>query len=195
MAIAAFARPAAAEWHFTPFVGITFGGNSTFFGAENRETQRKFFGRNDLVTGGTVSWMGRGLLGIEGTFVYVPGILDPDPEREVLFTASDSIAAMGNVVLTTPRAWNEHGLRPFVSGGFGLLHLTLETLQDALPVRRNVLGYNVGGGAIGFISDRTGVRLEARRFSHVKSGEQSGVSFDRETMSYWTATVGVVFRY
>lgn len=195
IAIAAFARPANAEWHFTPFVGITFGGNSTFVGAENLETERKFFGRKDLVTGGTVSWIGRGLLGIEGTFVYIPGILDPDPERQVLFRGTDSIAAMGNVVLTTPRAWNEHGLRPFVSGGFGLLHLTLETSLDALPVRKNVLGYNVGGGAIGFISDRTGVRLEVRRFSQVKSGEQSGVSFGREMMSYWTATVGVVFRY
>ncbi len=195
IAILAFAHPAAAEWHLTPFVGITLGGNSTFVGAENLETEQKFFGRKDLVTGGAVSWLGRGLLGIEGIFTYVPGILDPDPNTESLFTGSDSVAVMGNLLVTTPRAWNEHGLRPFVSGGFGLLHLSLRTLQDALPVRRNVLGYNVGGGATGFITDRTGLRLEVRAFSYVKSGDTQGFSIDRETMHYWTATVGVVFRY
>lgn len=190
-----FAHPAEADWHFTPLVGITFGGNSTFVGAENLETERKFFGRKDLVTGGAVSWMGRGLLGIEGMLVFVPGILDPDPETESLFTGSYSIAGMGNVVLTTPRGWNEHGLRPFVSGGFGLVQLKLGTLQDVLTVRRNALGYNVGGGAIGFFTDRTGIRFEARRFSYVKSAEQQGFSVDRENLSYWTATVGVVLRY
>jgi hypothetical protein len=198
IAILAFARPAAADWHFTPFVGFTLGGNSTFSGSENLQTGRKFFGRKDPVVGGSVSWLGRGLLGVEGVFIYVPGILDPDPDiprSEQLFIGSHSTGLMGNVLLATPRAWNEHGLRPFVSGGFGVLHLTLDTLLDVLNVRRNVLGYNVGGGAVGFITDRTGVRLDLRRYSYVKSRDLQGVSVDRENLSYWTASVGVVFRY
>jgi hypothetical protein len=202
IAVLSFARPAAADWHFTPFIGTTFGGNSTFIGSESLLTEQKFFGRKDLVVGGSVAHIGRGLLGVEGIFVYVPGIVNPElepdetsPETEQLIVGSYSIAAMGNVVLTTPRAWNEHGLRPFVSGGFGLLHLTTETIRDALLFRRTVMGYNVGGGAIGFVSDRTGVRFEARRFAYVKPSESSGFSIGNETYSYWTATVGVVFRY
>jgi hypothetical protein len=202
IAVLSFARPAAADWHFTPFIGTTFGGNSTFIGTESALPEGKFFGRKDLVVGGAVSRFWRGPVGVEGIFVHVPTIIDPGFDPDVtgspttpLITGNYSIAAMGNVIFTTPRAWNEHGLRPFVSGGFGLLHLTMETLQGALTLRRNVMGYNVGGGAIGFVSDRTGVRFEARRFAYVKPSESSGFSIGNETYSYWTATVGVVFRY
>jgi hypothetical protein len=202
IALLSFARPAAADWHFTPFIGTTFGGNSTFLGSESLLTEQKFFGRKDLVVGASVSRIWRGPVGVEGIFVYVPGIVDPElepdetsPVTESLIVGSYSIAAMGNLVLTTPRRWNEHGLRPFVSGGFGLLHLTTETLDDALLFRRTVMGYNVGGGAIGFISDKTGLRFEARRYGYVKPSESSGFSFGDETYSYWTATVGVIIRY
>jgi len=202
LALLAFAQPAAADWHFTPFIGTTFGGTSTFIGTENLLTEGKFFGRKDLVVGGAISRIWRGPVGVEGIFVYVPGIIDPEsnpdetgPPTAPLITGNYSIAAMGNVIFTTPRAWNEHGLRPFVSGGFGLLHLTMETLDGALTLRRNVAGYNVGGGAIGLISDRTGVRFEARRFAYVRPSDSSGFSIGDETYSYWTATVGVVFRY
>lgn len=197
MAILAFARPASADWHFTPFVGITFGGNSTFPGSENLLTGGKFFGRKDLVTGAAVSHIRRGIVGVEGIFVYVPSIFDEDPDAQSVLAGSYSLVAMGNVVLTIPRAWNEHGLRPFVSGGVGMLHLTQTTvIPDALPVRRTVWGYNLGGGAVGFVSDRTGLRFEVRRFGNLKSAESAGVSVgSSETITYWTATVGIVFRY
>jgi hypothetical protein len=102
---------------------------------------------------------------------------------------------MGNVVVTIPRAWSEHGLRPFASGGFGLMHVAQDYPQDVFVVRRNELGYNVGGGAVGPITERTGIRFEVRRFSYVRSRAIEGTSLDRENISYWTATVGVVFRY
>lgn len=190
LALLSFARPAAADWHFTPFIGVTLGGSTTFI-TDTADPERKF-ARKRLVYGGAVSRIGRGFVGLEGIVTYVPSLFERDLG---LITASRSIAAMGNIVVTPPRAWNEHGLRAFVSGGLGLLHVRQEFQLDALPVSRNVLGYNVGGGAVGFVSDRTGLRFEARRYSYVKSGDTLGVSLDRENLSYWTATVGVVFRY
>jgi hypothetical protein len=187
-----FARPAAADWHFTPFIGLTLGGSTTFV----RDTLdlESTFARNRWVYGGSVSYIGRGLVGAEALVAYVPGIFkEQDPFG--LLTDSRSIAAMGNVVLTPPRAWNEHGLRAFVSGGFGLLHVQQEFQLNALPVSKNVLGYNIGGGAVGFVTDRTGLRFDVRHFSYVKSEETEGVSLDREKLSFWTAVVGVVFRY
>lgn len=190
IALLAFARPAAADWHFTPFIGVTLGGSTTFI-TDTLDPERKF-ARKRVVYGGAVSRIGRGFVGVEGIVAYVPGLF----VREFgLLTGSRSIAAMGNVIITPPRAWNEHGLRAFASGGLGLLHVRQEFQADALPVNRNVLGYNFGGGAVGFVSDRTGLRFEARRYSYVKSGDTLGVSLDRENLSYWTATVGVVFRY
>jgi hypothetical protein len=186
----AFARPAAADWHLTPFIGLTLGGSTTFV-TDTLDPDRAF-GRNRWVYGGSISYVGRGLVGVEALVAYVPGIFERDLG---LITGSRSVAAMGNVVLTPPRAWNEHGLRAFVSGGFGLLHVRQEFLQDALPVNRNVLGYNVGGGAVGFVTDATGIRFDVRHFSYVKSADTEGVSLDREKLSYWTAAVGVVLRF
>lgn len=188
--LAAFARPAYADWHFTPLVGLTLGGSTTF--VTDTIDSDKTFARKRWLYGGSIAYIGRGLVGVEGLVAYVPGIFERDLG---LITGSRSLAAMGNVVLTPPRAWNEHGLRAFVSGGFGLLHVTQDFLQDALPVNRNVLGYNVGGGAVGFLTDRTGLRFDARHFSYVKSADTQGVSLDREKLSFWTAAVGVVFRY
>jgi hypothetical protein len=192
LAVLAFAQPAAADWHFTPFVGWTLGGSTTFPDFENLFAG-KTFGRNHLVYGGSATRFWSGPLGIEGLFSYVPGIFDRDELQ--FFTGSRSIALMGNVVVTIPRAWSEHGLRPFASGGFGLMHVAQDYPQDVFVVRRNELGYNVGGGAVGPITERTGIRFEVRRFSYVRSRAIEGTSLDRENISYWTATVGVVFRY
>lgn len=193
-----FARPAAADWHFTPFLGWTLGGSTTFLDLENTLAGEEF-GRKHFVYGGSVTRFWRGPLGLEALFVHVPGIFDREnlglqPELEP-FSDSRSMALMGNVVVTIPRAWSEHGLRPFASGGFGLVHVAQDYQRDFLRVRRNEWGYNVGGGAVGPITDRTGVRFEVRRFSYVKSAPIQGASVDREHISYWTATVGVVFRY
>ena len=77
---------------------------------------------------------------------------------------------MGNVVLTTPRSWNEYGLRPFVSGGIGLLYASTSAAEavDVLPVNARLLGYNVGGGAVGFLNERTGLRFDLRYFSNLR---------------------------
>jgi hypothetical protein len=198
LAVLAFARPAAADWHFTPFVGWTLGGSTTLFDPENELTGRTF-ARGHLAWGGSVTWFGRGPVGLETLFTYVPGIFDrndlPNGQPGPILN-SRSIAVMGNLVVTIPRAWSEHGLRPFASGGFGLLHVAKEdAVLDVLSVRRNTWGYNVGGGAVGPITDRTGIRFEARFYSYVKSGDIIGFSLDREHLRFWTVTAGVVFRF
>ena len=189
----AAARPAHADWHLTPFIGVTIGGATTFPDPENTETERKF-ARAHRVFGGTVTQIGRRPLGFEGIVAYVPGIFDRGESLENPVLSSRTLALMGNVMFTTPRAWNEYGLRPFASGGFGLLHVAQRQELDALSFRRNVLGYNVGGGVTGFFSDTRGVRFEVRRFAYVKPGETLGFSVDDENLSYWETSVGFVIR-
>ena len=112
-------------------------------------------------------------------------------------SGSRSIALMGNAVLTTPRSWNEYGLRPFVSGGLGLLHVSTEDVGEVLGLNENLFGFNVGGGATGFITNTTGLRFDLRYFRHLKPIElgEEGESFGDVRLSYWTATIGVVFRF
>jgi hypothetical protein len=184
---AAFPADAAAEWHLTPFVGVTFLGDTSIVDLENGT------GNVHWNFGGAVTLIGAWPIGVEGIVTYTPRFFDG--EELTLIENGRSVALMGNLVLAAPRAWNEYGLRPFVSGGIGLLHASMTDALGVFRVRENLLGYNVGGGAVGFLTVRTGVRFDLRYYRNLKPSEESGVSFGRVRLSYWTGTVGVVLRY
>jgi hypothetical protein len=194
---AASARPAWADWLFTPFVGLTFKGNTTLIdlGTVDFEPASSKVHWN---FGGNVTWLGAGPIGAEGLFVYTPGFFQAG-EASGPVSSSRTMVLMGNIVLATPRAWNEYGLRPLVSGGFGLLHASAQDLDEvelyAKPV--NLWGYNIGGGAVGFVSERVGLRFDLRYFSEVnpKDDPEIDFSFGPVELSYWTTSVGVVFKF
>jgi len=194
-----FALPgtAAAEWQFTPFVGLTFRGSTSIADIETvddkpaSERVHKHFG-------GAVSFLGGGILGVETIFNWTPGFFQQ--EDLGLVETSRSIALMGNLVVTAPRRLTEYSLRPFISGGFGLLKPFVRQSPvggtEALPVvDLNLFGYNIGGGAVGFFSQRTGVRFDLRYYSTVRPTDEGGVTIeDRVRLRYMTASIGVVFR-
>ncbi len=190
---------AAAEWQFAPFVGFNFLGDTNL--------NLTALPKRHWMFGGSGRLIGAGPVGVEGLFIYVPGAFksfDVDPlflntgQVSETITKSNAYALMGNVVLTTPRAWNEYGLRPFISGGMGLLHVYHN--DSTFPARGNLPAYNVGGGAVGFLSDRVGLRFDLRYFSTTPHGrEPSDEIFtsdsERVRVHFWTAAVGVVFKY
>ncbi len=201
------AAPAAAEWQFAPFVGFTFNGSANFVFYDPIAVEA--VGQRHWNLGGSARLIGPGPIGLEALLLYVPGFFEtddpptfvPGEELSTTITASRIMALMGNVVLTTPRSWNQYGLRPYVSGGLGLLHAYHN--EALLPVQGSVLGYNVGGGAVGFLSDRVGVRFDLRYFQHVPPGKESSANDpnfpvfedDRVRMHFWTGTMGVVFKF
>ena len=199
LALFACPRPVSAEWHFTVLAGLTFNGatnlNDPEFAAEDRH--RSF--------GGIVSLLGEGILGAEVVASSTPGmfqgglltleeITDPNANDVDLVERSRSYALMANVMLTTPRRWTEYGLRPYVSSGFGVLRashsnsLNVSTLEVTLPA------FNVGAGAIGFLSRRTGVRFDVRYFSTMQRTERIGQAFGPAYFGYMTASLGLVIR-
>lgn len=196
--VGAFARPAGAEWQLTPLFGFTFKGATTLINETTQDDDLNVVTAVSKVHwnfGGATTWIGRGPIGAEAIFLYTPGFLQQDLG---VLQKSKTVALMGNVVLAMPRAWNEYGLRPFISGGLGLLRVTAEDLPpvDFYEDPINIFGYNVGGGAVGFITERTGLRFDLRYFSHVRPKEDlSGTSFGPIELHYWNASVGVVFRY
>jgi hypothetical protein len=194
--IAGSPPPAAADWHLTPFLGLTFQGQTTLLDSESA------VGKAHWHFGGAAGIVGSGIVGAEGLIVYTPGFFQQDnppaiggvPAPDVI--ESRSLAIMGNIVLTTPRRWNEYGLRPFVSGGIGLLRASAKDSFDILPVSTNLLGYNIGGGAVGFLTERAGLRFDLRYFSNLKpSNSDEGIAIGRVQLRYWTASAGVVFKY
>lgn len=182
----------AAEWHFTPMIGLTFRGDTNFWDHELATFNRH---RN---FGGAVSRLGEGIFGVEGIVMSTPGFFKGDEPFRGTVETSRSIALMGNVVVTTPRLWTEYSLRPFVSGGFGLLHVRSENPSQQLlePVRADLLGFNVGGGAIGFLSNRTGVRFEMRYHRAVGRPETPEMTTHATParLGYMTASIGLVIR-
>jgi outer membrane protein with beta-barrel domain len=192
---------ASAEWQFAPFVGFNFLGETNLNLTELPKRHWMF--------GGSARLVGAGPLGLESLFTYVPGAfqarpLDLDPfifntnKPSEPITKSHAFALMGNIVLTTPRAWSEYGLRPYVSGGMGLLQVYHN--YPANLARGNLLGYNVGGGAVGFLTDRVGLRFDLRYVSTTPHGREPSEEIltddnGRVRVHFWTATVGVVFKY
>jgi hypothetical protein len=189
------ARPAAAEWHITPMIGVTFSGRTTLIDPQDAA------GSAHADVGGAVTLLGAGILGAEAIVVLTPGFFQKDQSGlsadagRVEIKSSRTIAVMGNAVVTTPRRWTEYSLRPFVSGGFGLLHASQTPVVEVFPLHPSMAGFNVGGGAIGFLSPRTGVRFDLRYYGTVHGTDRGpGVSVGLARLHYMTAAVGLVIR-
>jgi len=186
-----FPSVAAAEWHFVPNIGWTFQADTSFLDLDQGTSKVHW------TFGGTVTLVGSGIFGVEGMIDWTPGFFTnedvAEPARNV--SKSHALALMGNAVLTTPRNWTEYGLRPFLSGGFGMLGFSRTEVNNVFPDERNFPAFNIGGGAIGFLSKRTGVRFDLRYYSNL--GEPTAASescIGTCHLRYMTFTAGVVIR-
>ena len=180
-------RATQADYLFMPFIGGTFARETVFpIGAEQDESSKR------VIFGGSASWLSGGVFGVEGEFAYVPSFFKvnnpiSDIQSSNLFTLS------GNVIVAVPLSVSEYSLRPYAIGGVGLSHSGISYDLRA-PDDDNSLGFNVGGGAIGFFSRRTGVRFELRHFRTFER-EPSEFGDVGARVSFWRFTVGAVIRY
>jgi hypothetical protein len=187
--------PCAAEWQFVPFIGYTWKGSATLYDPEGavERTHGNF--------GAAVTLVGEGPAGLEAYFVRTPGIFQREAGNIVGtdVTVSGSYAFMGNAVLTTPRAWNRYGLRPYLSGGLGVLHAFAN--DPVLPIDVTLTAMNLGGGAVGLLTDRVGLRFDLRYFRNVRGVAEGDldraptIGGDPVRIRYWTTSIGVVIKY
>jgi hypothetical protein len=207
LVLAAVPRSAAAEWHFTPTFGVTFAGSTTLIGGNDL---RKGAEQKHVNFGGVVSRLGEGVIGVEGMFIYTRHFFDFDGPRDpgssiVLpeVAKSYAMALTGNVVLTVPKRWTEYFLRPYVSGGFGVIRAVSIDQRDPvsggslLPLVSNMPGFTIGGGAIGFLSQNTGVRFDVRYQGGLRRephGNETVIEPEQLHLHYMTAQIGVVIR-
>jgi len=187
----------AGEWHFTPLFGVTFGGSTTFFDPQHGT------GKVHGNFGGAVSRFGEGVIGVEGIFLYTRHFFEFDGPRDPADPALPSIekssttSFMGNVVLTVPKRWTEYFLRPYVSGGFGVLHAVSIDKNPVFPLDSTMPGFNIGGGAIGFLSQGIGMRFDFRYHGGLRSDpgkDVENVIGPELRFRYMTAEVGLVIR-
>jgi len=187
---------AAAEWHITPLVGMTFAGKTTITDLDQAT------GKRHPDVGVSVTLLGEGIVGVEGLVTLTPGFFQSGRESGLFPPAAQNSfvdesrlwSVMGNVVVTVPRRWTEYFLRPFVSGGFGMMRVSKLETGAVFSTSTNLLGYNIGGGAVGFFTGSTGIRLDLRYFSTVHGTDHPEIAFGDLHLRYMTATVGLVIR-
>jgi hypothetical protein len=187
LCVGASAAEARADWLITPFVGTSFASETTFLAVEEG-AGRKF------TLGGAVALLSDGILGLEAEFSHTPRFFEgSDPLGVVLTSRVTSIS--GSIVLTVPLSVTRESLRPYLVGGLGLLQARSKDAADFFPLDQDLLGVNIGAGAVGLVSDRTGFRFDLRHIKAASGGDgplaRPGVS----RLSFWRATVGVVLRY
>jgi hypothetical protein len=184
------AAEARADWLFTPFIGTTFASSTTYVlleGGTALSAQWMF--------GGSAALLSRGVFGAEADYAYVPRFFERD-NRAGNFTGSNVNTLSGSAIFAVPLSVTRESLRPYAVAGLGLMHAAGATspIVDFLSFDDNFAAVNVGGGAIGLISPRTGFRFEIRHFRSLGNGTNTLTGEDGARLSFWRATVGVVIR-
>ena len=183
-------EPASAEWQVRPFIGFTFGGSTTFVDLE------KAIGTKNPVIGVAGGWVGE-IVGFEADFGRAPGFFQAgEPPADVDLRTSAVTTLTGNVVIALPARMAGYGLRPYFSGGAGLMHIDTVTQLQAFDIHRTLPALSLGGGVTGFLSNSVGLSWDVRRLNTLRGeGETLGTSLGREQLSFWRATMAVALRY
>lgn len=178
---------AAADWLITPFLGSAFGGETTFLVFERGAGKK-------LTIGGSVALLSDSFYGIEAEVAHTPGFFQGnDPLGLILSSRVTTMS--GSIVLAAPLAVTQESLRPYIVGGLGLIQARSEDLVGLLPLEKDLLGLNVGAGAIGLISERTGVRFDLRHFRAVNGEDGPFARPGTSRLSFWRASAGITIRY
>ena len=154
--VGAMPARASADWLFTPYVGGVFGGNANFGDFNNFEDEC-----------GEASDVWR-LAGVDGRrhlrrrngSRYTPNFFeDTAGDGDFAFGDSNVTTLMGNLILGIP-VGGQHGagIRPYVSGGVGLLRSRADGGDFFDDLDTNDFGMNIGAGLHGFFTDSVGIR-------------------------------------
>ena len=180
------ARTEAGERQIRPFIGVTFGGGTTF-------VLNNAVGKPNPAIGASAVLLGE-VFGAEVDVADAPGFFEPDGKHQVLSSRVTTIS--GNVVLAAPHRLTEYSLRPYFVGGAGLMRVRTTTASNVFDLSSVIPALDIGIGAVGFLTNRMGVCWEVRRFQSVGSNTDSGGrSFGPEHLSFWRATMAVAIRY
>ena len=176
LAVAALSIPVTAaaqteshSWFASPFIGMTFGGDTT---------------TSAPVYGAAAGWIG-GRIGFEGEVADAPDFF----EQTGFLTYRRVTTVMGNALYR----FNRGGVQTYAAGGVGLIRPRLAEAGDLLTVEVNKFGFNVGGGIIGRISEHSGVRGDVRYFRTTGDTESDANPFglDLTRFEFWRASAGL----
>jgi hypothetical protein len=177
----------AQDWLITPFAGRTISGATALNDPEDGASAQHW------LVGASGAWLSDGVLGFEGDVSHAPRFFERG--RSNIVTGSHLTTLTGSVILAVPLAVTRESLRPYVVAGVGLLDARIDDTLGLSSVNSHLLGLNLGGGAMGFLSRRTGVRFDLRRLRSIRGEGETPNGTGQARLSYWRASVGVILRY
>lgn len=175
--LSAAATPARADVLLTPFLGVTFGGDTP-------DQQVNY--------GVSAAFLARGVFGIEVDAALTPNFFDAGD----LVDLDDSNVStfMVNAMIAAPS--QTPGVRPYASAGAGIVHARATSVGNVFDLNENTFGVNLGGGVIGQFNERVGVRGDLRYFRSVQDSDGGDdIDLDLGGFNFWRATLGVTFRF
>jgi opacity protein-like surface antigen len=193
---AAAPAKASADWLFTPFIGMNWGASVTFndeFGDFDDEFEKR------VTYGASLAWMGAGIAGFEIDFGYSPNFFElTEGDGDFDYGDNNLTTLMANLTLGAPIGGQSGiGLRPYASGGVGIIRTRVDNPGDLFEVNSNNWGFNAGAGVAGFFSDNVGIRGDVRYFRAFDDIEDEDDDLDITLgdLRFWRGTVGITFRF
>lgn len=167
---------ARAEGYVSPWAGVNFGNDQ----AEGKMA----FGLN-------AGYMGAGIIGGELDFGFAPNFYGESVDNHVM-------TVMGNLIIGIPVGGTSGpGFRPYVTGGLGAIRTSIDSGVSGVDrFTTNDLGFNVGAGVMGYLSDHFGLRGDVRYFRTLNndSDDSDLIDVDLGSFDFWRASIGIVIR-
>lgn len=177
------AAPAGADWLFTPFVGPNAGGDTV-------KAQTNF--------GISAAMMGAGVVGWEFDAGWAPDFFDTGADDKNTLINDTSVSTyMFNVIFGAPAGGQSGmGVCPYGSIGIGAIHTEASSDLRLVDHSNTNFGWNLGGGAMGFLSDHVGLRGDVRYLQDVQNElKDNALTADAGRFGFWRITGGVVLRW
>lgn len=174
----ALAVPAGAQGFVSPFLGYDFGEDSACPALRGCEDKK-------LNVGAGVGTLGR-VLGFELDVSYAKGFFGEAPGY------SSSVLTVMSNVLVGPQIGP---VRPYVTGGLGLIKSNVTGLGEVFDATNNDFGWNIGGGAMIFLGERVGVRGDIRHFHAFQDVDVLGFPLSDTKLDFGRASAALVFRF
>ena len=173
------ATQARAQVYVSPFIGYDFGGDAGCPDLRDCEDKK-------VNAGVSVGSMGD-IFGVEAEVAYARDFFGEAPGL-----SSSVMTVMGNLML----APNLGPLRPYVLAGIGLIKTHVELTPASLfTTNDNNLGWDIGGGLMGFFGEYVGLRGDVRYFHSFQDLSVLGFTLGDLKLNYGRASVGVVLRF
>jgi opacity protein-like surface antigen len=179
----------AAEWQLKPFIGATYGGGTTYLFVPQSGAKAHFvFGVSGMLLGE--------IFGVEGDFGHTRGFFqDESNPFNPLVTDSGVTTTTGNIVAALPRHLAQYTLRPYVVGGVGVMHITIDYRENpGTSISSTLKTMDLGAGVTGFLTKHLGVTWDVRYFRSIDRTIEAGQSVGPEHLSFWRANMAVAIR-